>query len=73
MPFHRTNAILLCKARLILLRDGADRRLCSAQDRWAYELEWTTTRRGFGSRVYRDPRFDVVREVEEAGRLVLAG
>ncbi|GAA0968566.1 hypothetical protein GCM10009555_014210 [Acrocarpospora macrocephala] len=71
MHFHGTNALLLCKAQLILLLDGADRRLCADQDRWAYELEWTITRAGFGARQYRDPRFDLVQEVEEAGRMAL--
>ncbi|MBX6383505.1 MAG: hypothetical protein IRZ07_11130 [Microbispora sp.] len=47
----------------------ADRALCADQDRWARELKWTVSRTGFGARVYRDPRFDLVRELEEVGRL----
>ncbi|WP_433499249.1 hypothetical protein ACQP1K_02505 [Sphaerimonospora sp. CA-214678] len=46
----------------------ADRALCADQDRWARELQWTVNRTGFGARLYRDPRFDLVREVEEVGR-----
>ncbi len=69
MSLHGTHALLLCKAQLILLLDGMDRRLCAAQDRWAFELEWTITRSGFGARHYRDPRFDIVRELEEVGRM----
>ncbi|MFC0865226.1 hypothetical protein ACFHYQ_23305 [Sphaerimonospora cavernae] len=46
----------------------ADRALCADQDKWAQELRWTVNRTGFGARLYRDPRFDLVREVEEVGR-----
>ncbi|MEU6424678.1 hypothetical protein OHB01_13165 [Microbispora hainanensis] len=47
----------------------ADLALCADQDRWARELKWTVSRTGFGARHYRDPRFDLVRELEEVGRL----
>ncbi|WP_169949847.1 hypothetical protein [Microbispora sp. H11081] len=47
----------------------ADLALCADQDRWARDLRWTVSRTGFGARHYRDPRFDLVRELEEACRL----
>jgi hypothetical protein len=50
----------------------ADRALCADQDGWAYELRWTVNRTGFGARHYRDPRFDLVRELEEVGRAFTA-
>ncbi|MBO3745784.1 hypothetical protein J5X84_06840 [Streptosporangiaceae bacterium NEAU-GS5] len=49
----------------------ADLALCRDQDQWARDLGWTVVWRGFGARHYRDPRFDLVREVEEIGRQVL--
>jgi len=53
------------------IKTQADMALCRDQDRWAGELGWTVVWLGFGARDYRDPRFDLVREVEEAGRRVL--
>ncbi|MCT9932111.1 hypothetical protein N5079_18060 [Planotetraspora sp. A-T 1434] len=50
----------------------ADSALCADQDRWARQLRWTVSRTGFGARHYRDPRFDLVRELEEVGRLFSA-
>ncbi|GAA4203311.1 MULTISPECIES: hypothetical protein [Microbispora] len=50
----------------------ADLALCAEQDRWARELRWTVSRTGFGARQYRDPRFDLVQELEEVGRLFRA-
>ncbi|WP_370018368.1 hypothetical protein [Planotetraspora sp. GP83] len=50
----------------------ADSALCADQDRWARQLRWTVSRTGFGARLYRDPRFDLVRELEEVGRLFSA-
>lgn len=61
---HGSNWLLLIKTHMNL----ADRALCADQDRWARELQWTVNRTGFGARLYRDPRFDLVREVEEVGR-----
>lgn len=55
----------LIKSRMTM----ADMALCADQDRWARELRWTVNRTGFGARVYRDPRFDLVQELEEVGRL----
>lgn len=56
--------------RIKFLAHRADQALCVDQDGWAYRLGWTVTRIGFGARHYRDPRFDLVRELEEVGRLV---
>jgi hypothetical protein len=54
--------------RLQCLADRGDHALCAVQDGWAYRLGWTVTHIGFGARHYRDPRFDLVRELEEVGR-----
>jgi hypothetical protein len=56
--------------RLRCLADSSDQVLCEDQDGWAYQLGWTVTRTGFGARHYRDPRFDLVLELEEVGRHV---
>ncbi|WP_067170960.1 hypothetical protein [Microtetraspora niveoalba] len=66
MHFHGTNRLLRIKARLDVLTGQADRDLCVDQDWWAHRLGWTVTRTGFGARHYRDPRFDLVLELEEA-------
>ncbi|MFF0310873.1 hypothetical protein ACFYSC_25885 [Streptosporangium sp. NPDC004379] len=58
MPFHRINGLHGIKAFVLDLVDRADRELCMDQDEWAYRLGWTVTRKGFGARSYRDPRFD---------------
>ncbi|TYB56620.1 hypothetical protein FXF51_43395 [Nonomuraea sp. PA05] len=50
----------------------ADRALYADQDERARRYGWTVTRTGFGSRRYRDPRFDALkaarlRELRAAG------
>ncbi|MEO3869710.1 hypothetical protein ABGB18_12845 [Nonomuraea sp. B12E4] len=35
-----------------------DREICMEPDEFAYRIGWTVRRTGFGSRCYRDPRFD---------------
>ncbi|MBP2707271.1 hypothetical protein JOL79_26155 [Microbispora sp. RL4-1S] len=62
---HRMTWLTLLQSRMTI----ADTALCADQDRWARELRWTVNRTGFGARTYRDPRFDLVRELEEVGRL----
>ncbi|MFC4120888.1 hypothetical protein [Nonomuraea zeae] len=47
----------------------ADEALCADQDERARRHGWTVTRTGFGSRHYRDPRFDALK----AARLADAG
>lgn len=42
----------------------ADRSLCLDQDWWAWLLGWEVTRLGFGARGYRDPRFDILRQLK---------
>lgn len=66
MHFYGSNTLLRCKAQLILLAHTADRNLCVDQDWWAGRLGWDVRKPSFGARVYRDPRFDIVREVEDA-------
>ncbi|MGR6918190.1 hypothetical protein ACU635_28440 [[Actinomadura] parvosata] len=39
----------------------ADRALCADQDERARQYGWTVTKTGFGSRRYRDPRFDALK------------
>ncbi|WP_431901515.1 hypothetical protein [Nonomuraea sp. bgisy101] len=36
----------------------ADRDICMEPDEFAHRRGWTVSRTGFGSRLYRDPRFD---------------
>ncbi len=36
----------------------ADREICMEPDEFAHRRGWTVTKTGFGSRRYRDPRFD---------------
>jgi len=55
---------------LTSIKFSADLNLCATQDGWARQLGWTVTHNGFGARGYRDPRFDLVRELEEVGRHV---
>lgn len=64
MHLYGSNWFYLLKDRMNLV----DRALCADQDRWARQLRWTVNRTGFGARHYRDPRFDLVRELEEVGR-----
>ncbi|MEV0829481.1 hypothetical protein [Nonomuraea rubra] len=45
----------------------ADRALCADRDERARQYGWTVTRTGFGSRRYRDPRFDALRAARLAG------
>ncbi|WP_043629815.1 hypothetical protein [Nonomuraea candida] len=40
---------------------SADYRICVEPDEFAYRMSWTVTKTGFGSRRYRDPRFDQLR------------
>ncbi|MEW9527648.1 hypothetical protein [Microbispora sp. NPDC049125] len=65
MHSHGTDWLSLFKSRI----KSADSALCADQDGWARQLSWTVSRTGFGARHYRDPRFDIVRELEEVGRL----
>ncbi|WP_345563890.1 hypothetical protein [Nonomuraea rosea] len=39
----------------------ADQALCANQDERARQHGWTVTKTGFGSRHYRDPRFDALK------------
>jgi hypothetical protein len=66
MHFHVTHGLLRIKGLVYT----ADYALCADQDGWARRLHWTVTHTGFGARHYRDPRFDLVRELEEVGRHV---
>jgi len=68
LPARVNELLTLIKGGL----DHADRVLCVDQDWWALRMNWTVERIGFGARRYRDPRFDLIREVEEAGRLFTA-
>lgn len=45
----------------------ADRALCADRDERARQYGWTVTRTGFGSRRYRDPRFDALKAARLAG------
>ncbi|ETK34457.1 hypothetical protein GCM10009530_10320 [Microbispora corallina] len=65
---YGTNWLSLFRTRMTM----ADLALCADQDRWARQLKWTVNRTGFGARQYRDPRFDLVQELEEVGRLFSA-
>jgi hypothetical protein len=67
MHLHGTNWL----SRIKYPVNTADQALCTDQDGWAYDLGWTVTRTGFGARLYRDPRFDIVLELEEVGRHVV--
>ncbi|MFG1697040.1 hypothetical protein [Nonomuraea sp. NPDC049309] len=40
---------------------SADYEICVEPDEFAFRMGWTVTRTGFGSRRYRDPRFDQLR------------
>lgn len=48
-------------ARLQDLIAWVDRDICMEPDEFAHHRCWTVTRTGFGSRRYRDPRFDQLR------------
>ncbi|SDQ74679.1 hypothetical protein [Thermostaphylospora chromogena] len=43
------------------LLDRADRSLCMEEDEFAHRRGWTVTKTGFGARLYRDPRFDLLK------------
>ncbi|MCG5215204.1 hypothetical protein [Streptosporangium sp. KLBMP 9127] len=53
-----TKGIARIKSWLLALLDTADREMCLEEDEFAHRIGWTVTRSGFGSRRYRDPRFD---------------
>ncbi|WP_169789177.1 hypothetical protein [Nonomuraea candida] len=55
-------------ARVGALVARADRAVCAGQDERARRHGWTVTRTGFGSRRYRDPRFDALRAARTGGR-----
>ncbi|MEV0618996.1 hypothetical protein AB0I81_37150 [Nonomuraea sp. NPDC050404] len=65
---HGTGRVSRIAARISAWVDRADRALCAAPDERARRHGWTVTTTGFGSRRYRDPRFDALK----AARQVLA-
>lgn len=56
-----TKGLSRIKSRIQELISWADREICMEPDEFAYRRGWTVERTGFGSRRYRDPRFDQVR------------
>lgn len=61
MSFHRTKRPCGIKTLILDLIYVIDRELYMDQDEWAHRLGWTVTRTGFGSRSYRDARFDLLK------------
>ena len=53
-----TKGLSRIKSRIRELIALADREICMEPDEFAYRIGWTVARTGFGSRRYRDPRFD---------------
>jgi len=53
-----TKGLSRLMAWLLDLLDRADRSLCVEEDEFAVRMGWTVTKTGFGSRLYRDPRFE---------------
>ncbi|MFF5209960.1 hypothetical protein [Streptosporangium sp. NPDC000396] len=66
MSFHGTKGLFGIKVFILDRIDIADRELCMDQDEWAYRLGWTVTKKGFGSRFYREPRFDQLKAEQGA-------
>jgi hypothetical protein len=58
MYLHGIKARYRIKTWVLGLIDLADRELCMEEDEFAYRVQWTVTKAGFGARRYRDPRFD---------------
>ncbi|GAA5074734.1 hypothetical protein HNP84_007436 [Thermocatellispora tengchongensis] len=58
------------KSWVLDLADRADRALCMEEDEFAHRIGWTVTRTGFGSRRYRDPRFDLLTAARPAGEAI---
>ncbi|PZG46869.1 hypothetical protein C1I98_14090 [Spongiactinospora gelatinilytica] len=58
MYSHGTKGIARIKSWVQDLIHRADRELCMEEDEFAHRIGWTVTPTGFGSRHYRDPRFD---------------
>ncbi|MER6944072.1 hypothetical protein ABT294_08620 [Nonomuraea sp. NPDC000554] len=56
-----TKGLSRIKSRIRELVALADREICMEPDEFAYRRGWTVTRTGFGSRCYRDHRFDQLR------------
>jgi hypothetical protein len=60
-----TKGLVRRKSRVLALIQEflawADREICMEPDEFAYRRGWTVTKTGFGSRRYRDPRFDQLR------------
>lgn len=53
-----TKGLGRIKSRIRELIAWTDREICMEPDEFAHHIGWTVTRTGFGSRRYRDPRFD---------------
>ncbi|WP_146103950.1 hypothetical protein [Nonomuraea solani] len=58
---HVTERSSRIRSRISALPTRADRALCAGQDERARQYGWTVTKTGFGSRRYRDPRFDALK------------
>lgn len=56
-----TKGLSRIKSRIRELIVWADREICMEPDEFAHRRGWTVERTGFGSRRYRDPRFDHAR------------
>ncbi|MEV0997416.1 hypothetical protein [Nonomuraea sp. NPDC050202] len=57
-----TKAVSRIKAWIQDLIASADYEICVEPDEFAFRVGWTVSRTGFGSRRYRDPRFDQLRQ-----------
>lgn len=69
---HVAKLVSRFGSRMSALLARADQALCEKQDGRARQYGWTVTRTGFGSRRYRDPRFDALKaarlaEIRAAG------
>ncbi|MDA0637245.1 hypothetical protein ACQEUU_04960 [Nonomuraea sp. CA-218870] len=62
MHSQGTKGLSRRKSRMLTRFQGllawADREICMEFDEFAHRRGWSVTRTGFGSRRYRDPRFD---------------
>lgn len=58
---HVTERVSRIKDRISALLARADQALCANPDERARQYGWTVTKTGFGSRRYRDPRFDALK------------
>lgn len=56
-----TKGLGRIKSRSRELIAWTDREICMEYDEFAHRRGWTVARAGFGSRSYRDPRFDQLR------------